>query len=189
MVCERIADAIAASVSGEGKVLAVPSPYHPAGSTADVRFRTSKPLLHQTEKSPVNFAVCDSAWEMAFCRVCEGEPRVEAYVKNAGLGFEVPYQLAGERHRYQPDFIVRVRNPDQEPLHLVVEIKGQPDETTKAKAETIRVRWVRGVNHLGTFGRWGFLELRNLDQLESDFRAHLNRWVRGVEVPEDHSLL
>ena len=181
-VSERIAVAITAGTSGDRRVLAVTSPYNPEGSSAEVAFRTSKRLLHETTKSHVNFAVCDSSWEMKFCRLMEKEPRVEAYVKNSGLGFEVPYRVAGETHRYLPDFIVRVRNGEGDAVHLVVEIKGQPDEETKAKAETMRARWVPGVNNLGTCGRWGFVELSSLDTMAADFSAALDRLV-GFEHP------
>ncbi|MGA8585153.1 MAG: hypothetical protein WB715_15200 [Roseiarcus sp.] len=33
---------------------------------------------------------------------------VSSYVKNHNLGFEVPYEFAGETLRYRPDYIVRV---------------------------------------------------------------------------------
>jgi type III restriction enzyme len=50
------------------------------------------------------------------------------------------------RRRYRPDFILRVddgRGGD-DPLNLVVEIKGQRDEADKAKAETMCTLWVPG---------------------------------------------
>ena len=34
---------------------------------------------------------------------------VTAYVKNHGLGFEVPYAAAGGERRYRPDFIIEGR--------------------------------------------------------------------------------
>jgi type III restriction enzyme len=52
--------------------------------------------------------VYDSEWEAEFCRVAEWHPRVLAYVKNHGLGLEVPYRFGSETRRYRPDFIVLV---------------------------------------------------------------------------------
>ncbi len=181
MACERITAAVTAA-SGSERLLAVLDPWNPEGSTGAVDFRTSKTTLWRADpgKCPVNWAVCDLSWEEEFCRVVEAEPSVggvavegfavEAYVKNAGLGFEVPYRLAGEAHRYLPDFIVRVRDGAGEPVHIVVEVKGRPDEKSKAKAETMRSQWVPGVNGLGTFGRWAFLELRNISSMAAEFR-------------------
>ena len=171
VACQRIYAAIASTVSGEQRVLAETDPYNPVGSTAEVNFRTSKTTVWPTTKSHVNWAVCDLSWEMAFCRLVEKTTRVEGYVKNAGLGLEVPYRFGGGAHRYLPDFIVRVRDGAGRPVYLVVEIKGQPDEQSKAKAETMRSQWIPGVNNLGDFGRWEFLELRDINTMAAEFHA------------------
>ena len=175
MACEKIDAAITPSL-GNKRSLAVLDPYNPVGSTTEVNFRTARRDLWRTDekKSQVNLAVCDSSWEREFCRVVEAHPRVEAYVKNAGLGFEAPYRLAGESRRYLPDFIVRVRDDDGDPVNLVVEIKGLRREDATAKAETMRTRWVPGVNHLGTFGLWDFLELLDIETMEGDFAAFVD---------------
>ena len=86
---------------------------------------------------------------------------VFSYVKNHNLGFEVPYEFAGETLRYRPDYIARVDDGGPEPLNLVIEVKGQRDEKDKAKAETMRNLWVPAVNNAKRFGRWGFLELKD----------------------------
>ena len=123
-----------------------------------MRFTTSKKTRWQTDARfcHVNWVVCDSDWEAEFCRVAESHPRVRAYVKNQGLGFEVPYLLGAEPHRYIPDFIVVIddgRGGD-DLLNLVVEIKGYRGEDAKEKKATMDTYWVPGVNHLGLYGRW-----------------------------------
>ena len=183
-IAERACEKIHAGITlacGKGRVLAVLDPYNPVGSTSAVNYRTARRDLWQTDekKSPVNLVVCDSSWERAFCRVVEAHPRVEAYVKNAGLGFEVPYRLAGEARRYLPDFIVRIRDDAGAAIHLVVEIKGLRGEDAKAKAETMRALWVPGVNNLGRFGHWDFVELRNIETMEADFGAFVNTVAAG----------
>jgi type III restriction enzyme len=60
-----------------------------------------------------------------------------------------------------------------DPLHLVVEIKGERDTTDQIKAETMRNLWVPGVNNLGTYGRWAFVELADKYGLEADYGAAL----------------
>ena len=177
VACERINRAISAAQRAGQRVLAAPDPYNPEGSTAEVDFRTTKTTLWRADagKCPVNFAVCDGGWEKAFCRIVEKHPRVRAYVKNAGLGFEVPYRHAGQSHRYLPDFIVRVAGPEGEPVHVVVEVKGLRDEQDQSKADTMRSRWIPGVNNLGTWGRWEFLELRDKNQMAAEFGAFLRQ--------------
>ncbi len=176
LACERIRNAISAGLSGERRLLAATDPYNPEGSTAEVDFRTTITTLWRTDpgRCHVNFAACDSGWEQAFCRVLDRDPRVRAWVKNAGLGFEVPYRHAGQSHRYRPDFILRVEDGDGAPVHVVVEIKGLRDEQDRSKADTMRSRWIPGVNNLGTWGRWEFLELRDRDNLAAEFRAFVS---------------
>ncbi|WP_419838258.1 nucleotidyltransferase domain-containing protein [Candidatus Poriferisodalis sp.] len=167
--CERITTAIVeAERSGDGNVTALIDSFSPTGTTRDVNFVTSKQLKWRTraDRCHVNWAVCDSEWEREFCQVVEANPDVLAYVKNAGMGFEVPYRAGDQNRIYVPDFILRVsddRVSDDggEPLHLVVEVKGFRGEDAKDKAATMRNYWVPGVNRLGAFGYWQFVEFRN----------------------------
>ena len=59
-------------------------------------------------------------------------------------------------------------NGPDDPLHLVVEIKGYRHENVKLKSETMRTQWLVGVNNLGSFGRWDFAELSDIYAMESD---------------------
>jgi type III restriction enzyme len=182
--CERIKAAITESMAGEHPIKAVLDPYNPAGTTAHVRFDTSKTTLWQTDhrRCHVNWVVCDSDWEAEFCRAAEANPRVRAYVKNQGLGFEVPYLLGATPKKYLPDFIVRVddgRGGD-DLLNLVVEIKGYRGEDAKDKANTTDAYWVPGVNNLGTFGRWAFAEFKeSVYAIAANFDALIERAVAG----------
>jgi type III restriction enzyme len=122
--------------------------------------------------------------------VAESHPRVLAYVKNHNLGLEVPYRFVAEMRKYRPDFIVLVDDGKgkDDPLNLVVEIKGFRGEDARVKKETMDVYWVPGVNNLGTHGRWAFAEFRDVWQMESDFaikvEAEFNKMIdRAVEEP------
>ena len=106
---------------------------------------------------------------------------VLAYAKNQAMGFEIPYLDRGVTRRYVPDFLVRLDDGGEEPLNLVLEVKGERDETDKAKAQTSRDLWVPGVNALGGFGRWGFAEFRDWAMMDDDFAALVNRLL--VKVP------
>jgi len=180
VACERITRAITLGHMGEAAIKAVLDTFNPEGSTSFVSFNTSKPDRWQTspDRCHVNWVVLDSDWEAELCRVVEGHPRVRAYVKNHGLGFEVPYRYFAESRRYRPDFIVLVDDgrppkPDGTPdlLHLVVEIKGFRGEDAKEKKSTMEAYWVPGVNRLGSYGRWAFAELTEVYSIEADFAA------------------
>jgi type III restriction enzyme len=63
----------------------------------------------------------------------------------------------------------------QDPLRLIVEIKGlrQGKEETKEKAETVSTYWVPGVNNSRGFGRWEFLQLTNVFEIQTEFAQYL----------------
>ena len=173
MATERIKAAISETLAGDRPVKAILDAYNPTGSTRFVNFTTSKALRWNTSgpppKSHVNWIVCDSDWEAEFCRVAEAHPKVLAYVKNQGLGLDVPYLMGSRPRRYIPDFIVRLDDGQPEPLNLIVEIKGYRGEDAKEKANTMRAYWVPGVNNLGKFGRWAFAEFTAVYEIEKGF--------------------
>ena len=185
--CDRITAAIVKAKASDGIVKAVLNPYDPVGTTADVDFYTSKQRRHRTDprRSHLNWAVLDSGWEGEFCRVVESHPQVLAYVKNHNLGFAIPYRQGMDNRTYVPDFIVAVddgRGPD-DPLNLIVEIKGYRGEDAKDKKKTMDSYWVPGVNRLGTFGRWAFAEFRDVLDMEGDFKRVIrNRFGHLVRV-------
>ena len=79
---------------------------------------------------------------------------VEAFVKNSGLGFAIPYFHNGEPHDYVPDFIIRLNVENDRPYQLTLETKGfDPlEDVKKAAAE----RWIKAVNADGNFGHWQY---------------------------------
>ncbi len=177
MACERITAGINRSLHGTKPINVIVDAYNPEGSTNFVNFTTSNEDRWQTDprKCHVNWAMLDSEWEGEFCRVVESHPLVLKYVKNHGLGFEVPYLMAAESKRYRPDFIIYINDghgPD-DPLKLIVEIKGFRGEDAKVKKETMEVYWVPGVNNSGRFGRWAFAEFCDVYEIEADFRKKI----------------
>ena len=190
MACERITAGITRQFLGERPIKALLDPYNPTGSTNHVRFNTSKTDRWETSSRHchVNWVVLDSDWEGEFCRVAESHPKVLAYVKNQGLNFVVPYRYGSETRKYFPDFIVRVDDGHgpEDPLNLVVEIKGYRGEDAKDKKATMDIYWIPGVNQLGTYGRWAFAEFGEVYQIESDFRAkiaeHFNQMIESAST-------
>lgn len=160
-------------------------PHNPTGSTKDVHFHAPRrPFTDRLRKGEglwktrparchVNLTTCDSSWEADFCHLVEKSYWVRAYVKNEGLGFEVPYRTGTKAGIYRPDFIFLLDDGkgEDDPLHIVVEIKGYRREDASDKASTMENYWIPGVNSLGTLGRWAFIELGGAYGMEGGFDA------------------
>ena len=179
MACNKIKAAITEAMVGDRPIKAILDAYNPTGSTIHVNFHTSKQTLWQTapNKSHVNWVVCDSEWEAEFARVAEAHPRVRSYVKNQGLGFDVPYLYGSTSRKYIPDFIVQIDDGRPDLLNLVVEIKGYRGEDAKEKASTMRNYWVPGVNNLEKFGRWEFAEFTSVFEIDSNFHKLIGTFI------------
>lgn len=182
--CEKINEAILrAKINNTEKeesiIEARVDDYQPTGSTSPINFRVSKdkhPYLEtHPNKNPINYAICDSQWEVIVCKIFEAHSRTYSYTRNYCLGFEIPYVFAGESRKYLPDFIVRVEVPEKGYvgkycLNLVVEVKGFRYSDADTKKFTMETYWVPGVNALKRFGQWAFIELNKEDlgmQLET----------------------
>lgn len=85
---------------------------------------------------------------------------VEAFVKNEGLGFGVPYFYDGETHDYMPDFVIRLQNKE----HLILETKGY-DELKDVKLKAAE-RWVNAVNADGHHGVWHYRMVDTEDKID-----------------------
>lgn len=157
---------------GEPVVLPILHPYNTTGSTAHVEFRTSKPLFEtDPARCHVSHVVGDSGWEIAAAEALEAMPEIRAYAKNHALNFEVPYAVpGGGERRYLPDFIVRIDDGHDDPLNLIVEIKGERDAQDGLKAEAMRTCWLPAIRNDGRFGRWNFVEIRDPHLVASTIR-------------------
>jgi type III restriction enzyme len=122
---------------------------YPIGSTAHMRtWYTSKPC-HPPQKSQISQTVFDSSWEAQALYDLDHSELVEAYAKNDHLGFYVLYLFNGAVRKYLPDYLIRLRNGNM----LVLEIKGQPNDESRAKRAAL-AQWVKAVNAKGGFGEW-----------------------------------
>lgn len=126
------------------------------GSTADVNFWTSRPV-REVVKSHVNYVVADTkVWEQSAASILDQHAAVAAFVKNAGLGFAIPYLHNGEPHDYEPDFIAKLADD----RHLIIETKGY-DPLAEVKQQAAE-RWVAAVNADGRWGRWEYVLARSV---------------------------
>ncbi len=132
------------------------------GSTADVDFTTSRDV-REVLRCHLNFAVLDTRqWEQSATYYIDRHPNGAAWVKNAGLGFAIPYLHNGQMHDYIPDFLIRLATEPRR--HLILETKGYDplEDVKKAAAE----RWVRAVNADGSYGEWEYALVRRVAEID-----------------------
>jgi type III restriction enzyme len=172
---ERIARGILSAERGAPRLFAIPDRTDPEGSTAAVDFDTAKPVMvTSAEKCQVEYVPADSNWEHVLASRLEGMSEVHAYVKNQGLGFTIRYTFDTESRAYVPDFVVRVNDGHGEDLlNLIIEVTGQSRPDKIERVATAREQWVPGVNALGRYGRWDFIEITDPWNAETAIRTHL----------------
>lgn len=152
-VIEQLTDAIRPDTTqGEAPEIPLYEPHRGLGSTEEVNFWTSKPV-REIVHSHLNYVVADThQWEQAAAYIIDNHPATEAFVKNAGLGFAIPYIHNGQPHDYIPDFIIRLKANDEQ--YFILETKGYDPlrDIKRAAAE----RWISAVNADGKYGRWQY---------------------------------
>ncbi len=161
-IIERLLGAIKPDISaGEAPELPRFEINRGPGSTSEVDFWTGRDV-RETVKSHVNYIVADTkVWEQSAAYRIEAHPEVEAFVKNAGLGFAIPYFANGQNHDYIPDFIIRMKG--QRPRFVILETKGF-DEMAEIKEQAAR-RWVSAVNADGRYGVWRYSMVREIEKV------------------------
>ena len=145
---------------GEVAELAVIERSRGAGSTSDVDFWTSRPVV-EVAKSHVNYLVADTdKWEQSAAYHIDNHVSVDAFVKNAGLGLGVPYLHNGEQHEYLPDFVIRLTAAQR---YLLLETKGyDPLKDVKRSAAE---RWCQAVNQTSAYGQWRYAMATSPEQV------------------------
>lgn len=160
-VIERLATNIKPDVAeGETPEIPIYEANRGPGSTGEVDYWTSKDV-REAVHSHLNYVVADTQrWEQSATYVIDTHDNVEAFVKNAGLGFAIPYFNNGQDHDYIPDFLIRLKDGS----HLILETKGF-DPLTDVKVAAAQ-RWVGAVNADGGYGAWKYAIARKPEEVK-----------------------
>ena len=169
--------------------------FDPVRSTDEVGFLTRK-KVKETVNSPVSHVTLDgkdgNTWEEKVASVCEelaNESVIVSYVKNDQLGFTIPYVHKGSTHSYIPDFLLRLPRESGEEYDrvLIVEVSGSQKSPgpTKEKARTARDSWCTAVNNHGGFGCWGYLELRDMENVSFRLREAIRNLINNEAIIGD----
>jgi type III restriction enzyme len=159
LVRERIRDSIVSSAASAQKpLLPVLNSYQRYVTTAGVEYSTTRPTYPLT-KSHLNAAVFRSRDERDAIDVLEDLDCVDYYAPNdRQIGMTILYEYLGHAHKYEPDFVVRLRSG----RWLVLEIKGLGgkvfgDDLDRVEAKNAAARkWVTAINNTGRFGSWQY---------------------------------
>ena len=153
---------------------------------------TIKPVF-ETTKSHVNLVVADTdSWEQIAAKTLEELDEVRSYVKNAFLGFAIPYSAnRKEDNLYYPDFIARCLRPDGSMLNLIIEVTGMNKEKA-AKKDYVINRWLPAINNIKdqyAFDEWDFIEIANdITDIKNQLRNKINDAVNGVKETMEQKL-
>jgi len=163
-VIERLVEAIRPDTSqGEAPEIPRYETHRGPGSTEEVNFWTSRGV-REVVHSHLNYVVADTQqWEQSAAYIIDNHPATAAFVKNASLGFAIPYLHNGQPHDYIPDFIIRLKT--EVPNYLVLETKGY--DPLKVVKRAAAERWVSAVNADGKYGHWQYALAEKVSAVET----------------------
>ncbi|MCP4200951.1 MAG: DEAD/DEAH box helicase family protein [bacterium] len=194
LLAKRVRDGILPAVAAEeAPLLPVVNSFKPFVTTAEVSYRTTRPVERLT-KSHLNLAMVqsgkgkkpkgDALDEVRTIQILEDMDCVEYYTPNdRNVGLAVPYEYQGQPHQYEPDFVVKLRGGKQ----LMLESKGGGGETWEpdrvlAKNAAAK-KWVAAVNNSRRYGEWAF----EICRAATELRAVLSKHSDGdVVLPFTH---
>jgi len=162
-ICNHIYRGICAERREREIIKPIFNHYNRFGSTKYVHGHTSKEV-YPTKKSHVNYVVADTkSWEQIAAKTLEELDEVKSYVKNAFLGFTIPY-ISGDKDKpYYPDFIAVCKNKSGKKINLIIEITGMNQDKAEKKW-FVENRWIPAVNGVKEkygYNEWAFIEIAN----------------------------
>ncbi|MBA3675482.1 MAG: hypothetical protein H0W75_11115, partial [Chitinophagaceae bacterium] len=191
-VIAHIYRGIIASQKISARILPVLNFYNKFGSTKYVHGSTTK-LVYETTKSHINYVVADTeSWEQICAKTLEEIEEITSYVKNAFLGFAIPYAAnTKEDNLYYPDFIARCLRPDGTMLNLIIEITGM-NRDKAAKKDYVLNRWLPAVNNVREqyqLDEWDFIEIANdITDIKNQLKNKIANALSGKKETKEEKI-
>jgi len=96
--------------------------------------------------------------------------------------------LQHQSYERRPRWPIRIYStigalPKDDPLNLIVEIKGYRREDAKEKKSTMENYWVPGVNNHRHYGRWAFSEFTDIYEMQEDFEKKVEKEFKKMVAP------
>ena len=116
--------------------------------------------------------ICRSNWERTFCENCDTNDSIVTW---ASEEFSIPYisPLDNKRHRYYPDFLIKVKESDGKYKKYLIEIKPKK-QTVKPKMKSDSKQRTRMTK---TYAN----EMKN-------YAVNVAKWNAAIEFCKDNSL-
>ena len=153
--------------------------------TDNIRFSTTSKHRYPPDggiaaKSELNLATCDSPEEVKIARFLDKHKDVEAWVRNVGLGWSIPYidPTRGGYREYVPDFVARLRGGR---THLVIEYKGQDTADSQIKKNETEDKWIPAVNasdDSACAGQWRYVFIDNEARIGTELNEAIVEGLR-----------
>ena len=139
------------------------------GRSRKTIFRPKNPEKYVGNSSNI---ICRSSWESIFCEKCDANDNIVTW---ASEEFSIPYVSPkdNKRHRYYPDFLIKVKEADGKFKKYVIEIKPKK-QTIKPKMKTDSRKRPRMTKSYAK-------ELEN-------YAVNLAKWNAAIEFCKDNSL-
>ncbi len=146
----------------------IPSPRQPWRETAELNPYTTAQnpdlVYGPARKSQLSYAHCDSSWETQVARQLDELPAIDRWTRNRRLNWYIPYVSDRQPHRYYPDFVAVAALPNSQELHIVIEVKGEEQESDRVKRRWAEQYWIPAINQHPDYGAaagqvWAFLYL------------------------------
>ncbi|MBP7653289.1 DEAD/DEAH box helicase family protein [Candidatus Dependentiae bacterium] len=175
-ICNHIKRGIDSKNINSTKIFPVFNYYNKLGSTKYVHGATSKEI-YATKNSHINYVVADTkSWEQIAAKTFEElSDKIYCYVKNAFLGFSIPYIKDDKDRQYFPDFIVKCKTKNKKFINLIVEITGMNQDKSEKRWYLLN-RWLPAVNSVSEmygYDKFDFMEISDIKNIKELLRIKI----------------
>ena len=167
---QRLAKSSLLQSSEDKPVINAISQTPPFYTTAEINpYWSSRRDRLDTKKSQLNIAPCGNSWELQVAQTLDNHPSVLAWARNDRQRWQLPYMHQGEWQYYEPDFVARISQGDNQSqsVNVLIEVKGREWDGDSDKSRYTTQFWVPAVNSdqdLSRHGQWVYMYVDHPDK-------------------------